>query len=82
MSGLIKGLSRGVVTNVQDPMGKGRVSIQFTTNMPITGGGWARVCTPFGAAASTAMPKVGDLVVVGFENDDINFPVVLGKTTL
>ncbi|HWA17095.1 MAG TPA: phage baseplate assembly protein V [Gemmatimonadales bacterium] len=81
MAGLIKGLSRGVITDVQDPMGKGRVSIRFTMNMPTMAGGWARVCTPFGAAASNAMPKVGDVVIVGFENDDINFPVVLGKTS-
>lgn len=76
---------RGVVTDNQDPMERGRVRVQVwgvhekeDENLP-----WAEVmgCTAFplhqGQGMAQVIPK-GATVWVDFEHDDFNCPVVLG----
>lgn len=76
---------RGIVTDNQDPMERGRVRVQVwgvhekeDENLP-----WAEVmgCTAFplhqGSGVASVIP-VGATVWVGFEHDDLNCPVVLG----
>jgi len=74
------GLVVGVVDNLKDPEALGRVSVSLATASDQARSAWARVVQP-GAGAGRGhvfLPHVGDEVLVGFENDDPNRPVVLG----
>lgn len=72
----IHGLMRGIITDTADPVGAGRVQVQLPA-LAGSGGSWASVCTPFGAAPATGA-RVGAEVWLGFENGDSERPVVLG----
>ncbi|MCC6438871.1 MAG: VgrG-related protein, partial [Acidimicrobiales bacterium] len=70
----------GVVTNIADPDGTGRVKVK----LPVLGdqqeSGWCRVASP-GAGSSAGLvlqPAVGDEVLVVFERGDLRRPVVVG----
>lgn len=69
----------GLVTNNQDPDKLGRVRIKFP-GLDDLEGWWARIATPHAGKdrGLLMMPKVGDEVLVGFENDDPHKPYVLG----
>jgi phage protein D/phage baseplate assembly protein gpV len=73
----------GLVTNVNDPDGMGRVRVKFPT-LPTQGqaaeGNWARIASVAAGNARGVMmlPHVDDEVVVAFENGDTRRPVVLG----
>lgn len=74
------GLAVGLVDNLQDPAALGRVSVSIVTASDQAKSAWARVLQP-GAGAEHGhlfLPDVGDEVLVGFENDDLARPVVLG----
>ncbi|WP_156044155.1 phage baseplate assembly protein V [Cellulomonas sp. HZM] len=74
------GLAVGVVDNLQDPGALGRVSVSLSTASDEAKSAWARVLQP-GAGNGRGhvfLPDVGDEVLVGFENDDVSRPVVLG----
>ncbi|UJP41050.1 phage baseplate assembly protein V [Cellulomonas palmilytica] len=74
------GLVVGVVDNVKDPDALGRVSVSLSTASDQAKSAWARVTQP-GAGSGRGhlfLPHVGDEVLVGFENDDPNRPVVIG----
>lgn len=74
------GLVVGVVDNVKDPDALGRVSVSLSTASDQAKSAWARVTQP-GAGNGRGhvfLPHVGDEVLVGFENDDPNRPVVIG----
>jgi uncharacterized protein involved in type VI secretion and phage assembly len=74
------GLAVGLVDNLKDPDGLGRVSVSMITASEQAKSAWARVLQP-GAGADHGhifLPDVGDEVLIGFENDDLARPVVLG----
>jgi uncharacterized protein involved in type VI secretion and phage assembly len=71
----------GLVTNNQDPDELGRVRVSYPALGADHEGWWARVA---GAAAGgrrglLMMPQAGDEVLLGFEHDDEERPVVLGS---
>ena len=71
----------GLVTNNEDPDGLGRVRVSYPALGADHEGWWARVA---GAAAGgrrgvLMMPQAGDEVLLGFEHDDEERPVVLGS---
>jgi uncharacterized protein involved in type VI secretion and phage assembly len=69
------GIERGIVTDVEDPVRKGRLQIE----LPLGSGlkQWAHVMRPFGTTEA-AQPQPGDELVVAFEHGDARFPVILG----
>jgi phage protein D len=70
----------GIVTNNADPERLGRVKVTFPTLSPDDESAWARVVAP-GVGTGRGMqwlPEIDDEVLVGFELDDKNRPVVLG----
>ncbi len=75
-----QGLQIGVVTNIVDPEGQGRIKIRLPIISTADDGLYARLATlDAGDSRGTFfMPEVGDEVIVGFLGDDPNYPVVLG----
>lgn len=74
------GLAVGVVDDIGDPDGLGRVSVSLATASDLAKSTWARVLG-LGAGAGrgqVVLPEVGDEVLIGFEDDDVSRPVVLG----
>jgi phage protein D/phage baseplate assembly protein gpV len=70
----------GIVTNNDDPEKLGRVRVTFPTLSAEDESTWARIATPGGGASRGLqwLPEVDDEVLVGFELDDKNRPIVLG----
>ncbi|GAA1984196.1 phage baseplate assembly protein V [Microbacterium pumilum] len=68
-------LHRGIVIDVEDPAGQGRVNIEVPSVSTETL--WALVVAPL-AAGGLELPEVGTGVWVEFEGDDWSSPVVLG----
>lgn len=75
----LSGVFRGVVTNAMDPMRSRRVQLQIPSLFGAQGSGWAAACVPPGFSAGSDAYKVGDSVIVAFEEGDRDRPVVLGK---
>ena len=74
------GLVVATVTDVADPKKSGRVKVKYAALSTEVTSGWARVATP-GAGTGRGLaflPEVNDEVLVGFEDDDVRRPVVLG----
>ena len=77
------GVYTGIVTNVQDPDGQGRVRIK----LPWSEGAnavyetWARLAVPMAGhqRGLWLVPDVGDEVVVAFQGGDPSSPVVIGS---
>ncbi|MCW2527152.1 MAG: Rhs element Vgr protein [Pseudonocardiales bacterium] len=74
------GLVVGVVTNMKDPEGLGRLRVKYVGMSGTAESSWARVLTVGGGKARGVMflPEVDDEVLVGFEGGDTRRPVVLG----
>jgi type VI secretion system secreted protein VgrG len=73
------GMVNARVVDNNDPAGGGRVKVQFIWQEEnVTN--WARMMTPHAGADRGFMflPEVGDEVVVGFGDGDVEKPVVLG----
>jgi phage protein D/phage baseplate assembly protein gpV len=70
----------GIVTNNADPEKLGRVKVTFPTLSDQDESTWARVAVPGGGKKRGMqwLPEVDDEVLVGFELDDKNRPIVLG----
>ena len=71
----------GLVTNNEDPDSLGRVRVSYPALGSDHEGWWARVV---GAAAGgrrglLMMPQAGDEVLLGFEHDDEERPIVIGS---
>ena len=76
----IEGVVVGIVTNVNDPDGLGRVKVTFPWLDDSHESNWARLAMP-GAGKDRgflSMPEVDDEVLVAFEHGDISQPYVLG----
>ncbi len=74
------GLVAGVVTNIEDPDKAGKVKDKFPSLSSADESAWARVVS-IGAGATRGiefLPEVNDEVIVGFEQGDLRYPVVLG----
>lgn len=80
VGGLAGVLLVGVVSSLNDPHKWGRVKVKLPTLGPDVESGWARVLLPSGGnARGLVVPhQVNDEVVVGFEEGDLERPVVLG----
>jgi hypothetical protein len=74
------GLVVGVVTNVRDLEGFGRVKVRFPTLSDDDDSAWARVAaTGAGKSRGFQIPfEVNDEVLVGFEHGDLHRPIILG----
>ena len=73
------GLTLAVVLDDKDPDGRSRVLVRFQNQRSHQA--WGRVVAAFPAgtrSGSFTLPRVGDVVVVGFEHGDPNEPLVLG----
>lgn len=80
-----EGLAIGVVTNINDPDGLGRVKVWLPTLGDRIESDWARVLVlgagaggPGGPRGLDILPEINDEVLVAFEHGDPRFPVVLG----
>ncbi|MGC4941085.1 phage baseplate assembly protein V [Kribbella sp. DT2] len=76
----VHGVVCGMVSNNNDPLGKGRVKLVLPWLSPEYETGWASVVQPGAGQHSGAMflPDPGDEVMVGFEFGDLQRPYVLG----
>lgn len=74
------GLVVGVVTNIKDPNGAGRVKVKYPGLSDTIESDWARVVAVGGGAdrGTAFVPEVNDEVLVGFETADPRQPVVIG----
>lgn len=88
MALLPQGVQRAVVTSTDDPQALGRARVSWTTPGPSVWPrrsrpreAWAEVCTAYGPGGRDAgiTPAVGDVVLLAFEADDPERPVVLGR---
>lgn len=76
----VRGPAIGIVSDVNDPEGQGRVRVQLPWLDDNFVSPWART-VHVGAGpqrGSLVMPEVGDEVLVVFEQGDVNSPFVLG----
>lgn len=82
MSERFFGKYRGIVTNNQDPVGRGRIKAQ----VPLVAGEvelpWATPCVPYGGPSAKRLPAppVGMSVWIEFEGGDARFPIFAGWT--
>lgn len=76
----IQGLQAGVVTDIIDSNGEYRVKIRLPAVNENEEGVYARVATlDAGKNRGTFFrPEIGDEVIVGFMNNDVSHPVILG----
>ena len=78
--GKIEGVMVGVVTNIKDPDGMGRVRVRFPVRESNDDSNWARIATLMAGKGrgSFFLPEVGDEVLVAFEQGDAEHPYVIG----
>jgi phage protein D len=71
----------GIVTNCDDPEDRGRVKVKFPALSDEKESDWARVVS-LGAGGKKHgfewIPDMNDEVLVGFEQDDVHFPYIMG----
>ncbi|MFK7845269.1 MAG: type VI secretion system tip protein VgrG [Rhodothermales bacterium] len=78
----VSGLQIGKVKNIQnDPQGEMRVQVDIPALHTAGGGLWARLGSPYATndAGFFFMPEIEDEVVLGFLDNDPNYPVILGS---
>lgn len=76
----IPGVVQGLVTNVNDPSGLGRVQLEFRWLDDNYRTAWAPIATPLTGAlrGQFFMPEVGDEALLAFEHGDFDHPFVVG----
>ncbi|AWW43139.1 VgrG-related protein [Streptomyces cadmiisoli] len=76
----MQGMVCGVVTNVHDPVGIGRVKVALPWLGPDHETDWAPVVQAAGGrrAGALLLPEIGDQVLLGFELGDPRRPYVVG----
>jgi phage baseplate assembly protein V len=77
---LLVGLVIGVVTNIKDPDGLGRVKVSLPWLADGFETDWARIASPMAGAARGLylLPEIDDEVLVGFAHGRPDSPFVLG----
>jgi uncharacterized protein involved in type VI secretion and phage assembly len=75
------GKYRGLVSDIQDPMGLGRIKARVPDVMGDEESGWALPCCPFGGDGMGlfGLPKVGGLVWIEFEQGNPDYPIWTGS---
>ena len=77
----IYGVVVGIVRNLLDPMGLGRVQVVFPWLDSEDEGPWARVAVPMAGMAHGFyfIPDIDDEVLVAFEHGDLKAPYIIGS---
>lgn len=80
MTERMKGVVIGLVTDVQDPEGLGRIRMEFPWLSDSNVSNWARVATPLAGPelGHFFQPEIGDEALVAFEMGDVQKPYILG----
>ena len=80
MTQRMRGVVIGLVTDVEDPEGLGRIKVSFPWMSDSNESDWARVAAPLAGSelGFFFQPEVGDEALVAFELDDIRRPYILG----
>lgn len=80
MTERMKGVVIGLVIDVDDPEGLGRVKVEFPWLAAGSYSNWARVANALAGPQLGAffLPEIGDEALVAFEMDDMRRPYVLG----
>lgn len=80
MSSQIQGVVIGLITDVDDPEGLGRVRVSFPWLPDDPLSNWARVAAPLASAERGLFfqPEIGDEALVAFELGDVRRPYILG----
>jgi uncharacterized protein involved in type VI secretion and phage assembly len=78
--GCVKGIATALVTQNKDPDGLCRVKVSYPWHEKPSESYWARLGNSMAGAdrGLVLIPEVGDEVIVGFEREDLRFPIVLG----
>jgi uncharacterized protein involved in type VI secretion and phage assembly len=76
----IYGVIPGVVTDVHDCKGLGRVKVRFPSLSDRVESAWAKVAVPWAGQdrGSYFRPEVDDEVLVSFRHGDVRYPYVVG----
>ena len=80
MSGRMRGVVVGLVTDLNDPEGLGRIKVEYPWLGEGSASTWARLATGL-AGPNLGMwfqPEIGDEALVAFEMDDLRRPYILG----
>lgn len=74
------GVVPGIVKNLADPQGLGRIELQFNKIPDAIRSSWARVAAPMAGNNRGAflMPEIDDEVLVAFEDGDFDHPYIVG----
>lgn len=74
------GVTIGIVTNIKDPDGVGRIKVKFPWLSSDDESPWARVMSLMAGEDRGIyfLPEVDDEVLVAFEHGDMAFPYILG----
>lgn len=77
----VYGVVIGIVTNLDDPDGLGRVKVKIPTRSDEYETTWARVTTPMAGSSMGIffMPEVDEEVLLAFHEGNINQPIVIGR---
>jgi hypothetical protein len=75
------GVTTGIVIDPLDPMLLGRMQVQLPFIDALDLSPWARVAVPMAGQFSGfyCLPKIGDEVLVAFEQGDVNVPYIIGS---
>ncbi|HHG86580.1 MAG TPA: type VI secretion system tip protein VgrG, partial [Bacteroidetes bacterium] len=78
----VHGLQIGTVKKIDaDPQGETRILVDIPILIETGDGVWARQAAYYATkeAGNFFQPEIGDEVVMGFLNDDIRYPIILGS---
>lgn len=80
MTRKVNGVVVGLVAEMEDPEGLGRIRVTFPMFDSQSQSSWARIATPFAsnAAGLFFQPELGDEVLVSFIDGDIRRPYIVG----
>ncbi len=76
----VTGVVIGIVTNIKDPEGLGRIKVKYPWLSDSDESAWARLAAPMAGKdrGFYFLPEIDDEVLVAFEHGDMRFPYVLG----